>query len=400
MKDYTSLEYIQISVASHYGLDKQSFEKRLKWTIQNDSELEAYTHTAENPFQYQAAIIALRDVQANKPTGYLVGLDACSSVIQMMSALMGDPVGAKNSGITGKSRKDVYSITTDTMNSLLKHKIPVSRKEVKEALMTGCYGSTAVPKRVFGEDTPELEAFYEAADTVAPGAMKMLTMCLYAWQNKYNHTWIMPDFFTCHIPVLIMKDFKIEVDELDHKTFTYRTAINEPQESGLSLAANITHSVDSLIVREMGRRLNYNKTKVLIAKSICKKRLSKPDIEPSEPIELIAQTTGFISLVQIEDLTPHEVAKYSLEYTRQLLIQIDRVLAKPSFQILFIHDEFKVHANYMNYVRWEYINIVAEIAESNILSSILSNITNNSVTIKKSSKVLGNKIRFSEYALS
>lgn len=36
------------------------------------------------------------------------------------------------------------------------------------------YGSKAKPKEIFGEDTPELNAFYQAAQQVAPGAWELL----------------------------------------------------------------------------------------------------------------------------------------------------------------------------------------------------------------------------------
>jgi DNA-directed RNA polymerase len=49
-------------------------------------------------------------------------------------------------------------------------------------------------------------------------------------------------------------DKKIEVDELGHSTFTFRAEVNQPMKKGLSLAANVVHSIDGWIVREMYKR--------------------------------------------------------------------------------------------------------------------------------------------------
>ena len=69
-----------------------------------------------------------------------------------------------------------------------------------------------------------------------------------------EHKWSLPDGHVVHAKVLVPVDKKIEIDELDHATFTFRTTANQPLEFGLSLAANIIHSIDAFVVREMIRR--------------------------------------------------------------------------------------------------------------------------------------------------
>ena len=57
--------------------------------------------------------------------------------------------------------------------------------------------------------------------------------------------------------------------------------------------------------------------------------------------------------------------------------------------------------NHMNKVRQNYVNILAEIASSNILQDILREVTNNSSLVyKKYSNDLGKEILNAEYALS
>ena len=79
MKFYTPLEYIKIDISNQYGLDKEQFEDRIAWVDTNEKDLESFEEQADNKYRYVAAVMAYREVQAGKPTGHLVGLDACSS---------------------------------------------------------------------------------------------------------------------------------------------------------------------------------------------------------------------------------------------------------------------------------------------------------------------------------
>jgi len=70
------------------------------------------------------------------------------------------------------------------------------------------------------------------------------------------------------------------------------------------------------------------------------------------------------------------------------------------FQLVTIHDAFGACPNHMNKVRQNYIDILVEIAESNLLQDILSEITGESVQLTKDSYDLPKYIKESEYALS
>ena len=88
MKLFTGLEYIMIDVANNYGLDKLSYEERLKWfketvTINKDStnqDILEFANTAqEAPALVFAGLQAYQKYLNNEPTGYMVAFDACSS---------------------------------------------------------------------------------------------------------------------------------------------------------------------------------------------------------------------------------------------------------------------------------------------------------------------------------
>lgn len=63
-------------------------------------------------------------------------------------------------------------------------------------------------------------------------------------------------------------------------------------------------------------------------------------------------------------------------------------------------DEFKAHPNNLNHLRQQYIFIMADLAESEILSDVLTQITGYKGKWMKKSKDLGTHIRLGNYALS
>ena len=99
------------------------------------------------------------------------------------------------------------------------------------------YGSTLVPKEVFGEGEL-LAVFYQAAFQVAPAAFELMAVFLNAWQsNVLAHSWVMPDNFHVNIKVMQSKETRIQINELGDATFTTHVKINEGTEKGVSLVA-------------------------------------------------------------------------------------------------------------------------------------------------------------------
>jgi hypothetical protein len=69
------------------------------------------------------------------------------------------------------------------------------------------------------------------------------------------------------------------------------------------------------------------------------------------------------------------------------------------FPIICVHDCFKCHPNYMNHVRYWYKEMLAELAESDLLDDILTQLFNKPVRLQKYGDI-AHKIRNSNYALS
>lgn len=394
MQNFTGYEYVMIDIANQYGLDNLLFEERIQWVKDNMANLESLASTANKEPLYVAAVMALRKAQNHEPTGYMIGLDACSSGPQIMGTLIGCMDTCTNTGLIDPNvRANIYTATTKEMNKLLHSsgiQVDVPYKAVKMALMTNFYGSRMKPIELFGEDTEELEAFYDAQYLVAPGAVKVMELLLGAWQpDAYVHTWTLPDGFVARCKVMEAVDVRIEVDELDHATFTHRFYENNPQEKGLSIAANVIHSVDGMVVREINRRCNYDRDALVSAYERIQAALVSR-------VPTVVNKDKFISMVLVNGCIE--------DYDYSTLIQLKEVIAESlrhkSFPVVCIHDEFKCSPNNMNHLRKHYIEIFMQLADSNLLEDILQQITNTSIKVHKTYKNLSTYISRSNYALS
>ena len=410
MNTYTGKDYLYIDIANNYGLDKIQFEPRIQWVKDNLDTLEAQMDTADNPLLYIKAVMALRKAEKGIPTGHMMGLDATASVVQIMAALSGCEVSARSSGIIGSLRADVYTKTTEVMNNLLEDQdiiVTTPRKAVKEAQMPFFYMSTAMPKKVFGDETPELAAFYQANFKVAPGACALKDVLAGSWnRDALYHEWDLPDKFHARVAVKYGFKIKVEVDELEHSTFThafqdhmttneYSEMLGEYVRDDVSINANIIQSVDGYIVREMGRRCNYTKTQLVNASHALYEALRFTRYTPPKKFN----TDTIISMVLIEDMDK-TIATLSNDDLYRLSTLIESVLEYITSPLLCIHDCFNAGPNHMNKVRYHYREIMAEIADSKLLETILSELHGKECSYTKDNHKMGSLIRQSEYALS
>jgi len=253
MKKFTGYEYLQIDLANQFGLDKEVWSERLSWVHQHEAELEGMEALADSPVLFRKAVRAYRKAQKDEPIRHVVGLDATASGLQCLAVLTGCLETAKCNNLTDTgNREDVYRDVATEMSKELGQE--VSRTVVKKPIMTHYYQSTATPKRMLGEDSPELKAFYKALNSKMPGAEMFLGQVKKFWNPKTKYyQWTMPDGHVVKFPVLAVEKKRIEVDEMDHFKFNYQTTVVKQQEKGRSLAANIVHSVDAYICRKMVR---------------------------------------------------------------------------------------------------------------------------------------------------
>lgn len=352
MTCFSGYEYLLIDIANSFGHDKWNFEPRIQWVKDNMDKLEELADSpdcdAKTKPLYLKAVLALRKAQQGLPSGHLVGLDATCSGMQIMSCMTGCISGATATGLVDPdNRKDAYSIVTSTMNQEPGILVKVPRASAKDAVMTSLYGSKAQPKNIFGEETPELNAFYKAMGIVCPGAWTLLDDLLNSW-NPYAlyHEWVLPDGYVAKVKVMQKVEKRIEVDELDHSTFTYEFNVNEGTKTGLSNVANAVHSVDAYVLRCMERRCNYDLNVVTNASEILvsemKARLSgKKSAATCNKVDYYIKhynRSGLVDIVILPYLKPENVGKLSDAHISKLLDIITQMLRHKPFALITIHD--------------------------------------------------------------
>lgn len=418
MQTFTGWQYLLIDCANQWGLDKENFEPRIKWVEENLDQLEELGEARTGKWKerplYFKAVQAIRKAQRGEPTGHMVGFDAVCSGMQIMSATTGCVSGATATGLVNPNeRADAYTLCTSIMRKWVPTLPDEERGNVKQAVMTVLYGSRRQPITIFGEDTHELNAFYKAMWEMAPGACELLQDLLDSWQPfALSHDWVLPDNYHAHVKVMDVVEKRIEVDELDHATFTYKYKENVGQETGLSNVANVVHSIDAYLLRTLIRRCNYDQNllenaaasiEIILMDRSMGATEQEFDRDTHEMVHTLAERfyRSHMADIRILDYVTHrDLEGLSTQHLKMLARTVNQCLTHKPFPVACVHDEFKCHANNMNQLRFHYKEIMAELAESEILADILSQIYGQPVQYKKRSYDLGDKIRNSNYALS
>jgi hypothetical protein len=154
------------------------------------------------------------------------------------------------------SRRDVYLEYAEEMykyvdrdESLMSSDPKERRKLIKKPLMTTFYGSKKVPEEAFGKDTKDYYAFYQAMDNMLKGPAYMMELMQSLWDPSATYyEWDLPGGRKVHIKVIDTLECTINMEVGDKSVkLPYRTNVISKMDKGLSLAANITHSIDALV---------------------------------------------------------------------------------------------------------------------------------------------------------
>lgn len=400
MKQFNPMQYLAIDIANHYGLDKLNYEDRIKWVKAHIDDLESYQDKAEEPYLYYKAVRALRDAQAGKAVNHSVAFDSVCSGLQLMSVLMRCKSGCELTGlIDPDNRKDAYTLITEHMNELLKangiDSVSATRAEAKDAIMTGLYGSIAVPERIFGEEL--LPYFYQALENKCHGAVQLLEMLRASWNsNTHVHSWTLPDGHMAYVPVTKTIETRIEVNELTYKPVVTFKGI-KPKKRGISNIANVVHSIDAYVLRSLVRRCNYNKSQI--------NRFMEMSLFPKyKDIDLSISSidrylkTGLADISTIQEINYENIVYYPTEMINELRRICKMVLSHKPFEIICIHDSFACHPNNMNQLRFHYNQILAELSDSQVIDDILQQLYGDDDWIEKGESV-SHYIRNSNYGI-
>lgn len=398
-QEFTGKEYLKIDIANNFGLDKEDWDVRIAWFDDNESNLDALIKQAEEPALYYAGVQAWKKAKAGKPCGYPISLDATASGIQLLAALTGDRKAARLCNIVDTGhREDVYTGLYNIMLDRIGEDSKITRKDTKSAIMTAFYASTAVPKRVFGEGAL-LETFFDVMETECPGPWEVTKTMLAIWNPEaLQNSWVLPDNF--HVKIKVMGNETDYVQFLN-EPFEINYSVNKPIENGRSLGANKLHSVDGMVVREMDRRCNYKSDRITTIKrwlNECRGGTSTTRDNDKIIMTLAShyKESGFLSARVLEYVDAANMGHLPKDALSSL---VQSLPVKP-FQTLAVHDCFRCLPNYGNDLRRQYNQIMSEIAKSDLLSFLVSQIVGRRISVSKLDPKLHEDILEANYALS
>ena len=405
MQMFTPIQYLKIDIAGNHSMGKAKWDDRIEFFYKNEANLDDLIKTAKDPALFYAGVQAYRKAMKGEPTGYPISLDATASGAQIMAVLIGCEKSARLCNVidTG-DREDFYkNVYTEMCKRVPDVTNFATAEETKKAIMTALYGSLAVPKRVFGEGAM-LQAFKDTMNAAAPGVWALNSAMLDLWQaDTLSHDWSMPDNF--HVRNKVMADRKETVLFLDDAYEVY-TKVNAPVETGKSIGANICHSIDGMIVREMGRRCTYEPAQLRKATRICLEasittHTATAYTTLTDNVKMVKMLTerfkesGFLSARIVDHIDQDSIHYAPLEPLLKLLESMPAI----PFPVLMIHDCFRVLPNYGNALRKQYNQILYEIANSTMLEYLASQITGSQVTAERFDH-FADQILQADYALS
>lgn len=397
MQTFTPLQYFQIDIANLYGKDKLVWNERLEWFQENQDKLYDLIEEADKPHQYAAAVDSYFKAIKGEVNHHPIALDATSSGTQLLSCLIGDRRAAEysnviNTGIRRDAYTDLFKLLTDRIGPMP----DITRDTLKKAIMTSLYGSSAKPKELFGEYE---EDFYDLMSRELPYVWQVMHAVVGSWNPTVDsYGWTMPDLFNVHIKVYDHKSIEFNFDGSD---FVTDVLVNAPCKTGKAYLANIIHSIDSLIVREMTALAMHNPFNIQRIKNML---AGKPVLAPTNDknqemvsnMVRIAKESGFLSAHILDFLDASTIKMVDEEELQELLSLVPN---KP-FELLSVHDSFHVLPNYGNDLRRLYIANLTKIAKSNLLQFITNQMPIRKLTFKKIEPNMWKEVLNSEYALS
>ena len=415
MQTFTPSEYLMIDIAGQYGLDKETWDTRIEWTKarmaafgegeQAEAMLRSLTEDAENPAQFYAAALAFRKAQKGEPTGYTIALDATASGAQLLALLIGcRPSAMLCNVIDTGNREDLYTNVFNLMSAELADATGVTRSDAKRAVMTSLYGSKKEPREVFGEDTPELATFYAVMEKYLGGVWSLNQGLLGLWNpDALSNDWTLPDNF--HVHVKVMGESWVNTIFMDQEE-TIKRIVNMPQEEGRSIGANVVHSIDGMVVREMVRRCDYDQDHYAdLADMILNGTYPKTgevtvnrakDRQLSEVLTHYAEC-GFLSARVLDLLDIYNL--HTCEVMHQAILNLLKSMPEKPFHVISVHDCFRCHPNYGNDLRRQYNQILSEIGASSLVQYLAQQIAGQPVDDPKIED-LSKDVLSANYALS
>ncbi len=170
---------------------------------------------------------------------------------------------------------------------------------------------------------------------------------LEVWNNKVDsYHWILPDNF--HANVKVIGKVKEIVNWLN-EPIEITKEVQKPQKEGRSIGANLVHSIDGYIVREIARRTMYEPNKLSKVWSIVlhyyNRRNEAESLfdENNEDTQMLItlwnlyEQTGMLSARIIDYIYPHSIYYILNNNGYSAITNLLRTFAAEPFEVIFIH---------------------------------------------------------------
>lgn len=388
MQHFTPMQWVLISMANSYGYDKVTYNERLEFIKKaiHDNKLQELWENASEPNMFLASVYAYEDMMAGRPVRTKIGLDATCSGPQILGICTGDESCCKLCNVIDEGKRvDMYSVVYGRMREICPE-MPsnIKRDNVKKAIMTFLYGSTERPRKEFGEEY--LPVFLRAMKELLPKCVALNEMFVERW-DKYasSYSWIMPDNFHVHFDVESMEEVPFI---FNGQTMFARYYKKKPSNSGRCLGPNATHSIDSLIAREMVRRCNILPNIKLRIEHVLNTGTGDTTINDLQSVSTLTDlindynNTGFFSTRILECINPMTVDMLDSKLINKSKEVLETIESNP-YKILCIHDCFFTHPNNIEYLRKSAVNVYAELARSHLMDYILKNIFKEEIFLRR-----------------
>lgn len=178
------------------------------------------------------------------------------------------------------------------------------------------------------------------------------------------------------------------------------------------------HSVDSLVAREVIRRSKYDKYQLDYVMYLHQTLSDEMRAQAIEPISVEKRmdlgTLGeLIHLYEESGILTVRIMEYiknvgdylclSEKHRNHLYEVMSKMIQYKPFDIAVIHDSFSCTANNMNFVRYWYNDVLANIVDSDLLQFLLNQVCLQPPELysnKTTRKILAEKVRNSSYGLT
>jgi len=138
MQKFLPVQYLQIAIANHFGLDKKTWKERLDWFIDNVTDLtyhiEKYAVKASEPMMFRKMVNQFDNAMNDLKVDGLVSLDATASGVQILGALTACRKTCQRTNLINDGvRHDLYGEASEYMNTF---GLSTTRSDLKQPTMT------------------------------------------------------------------------------------------------------------------------------------------------------------------------------------------------------------------------------------------------------------------------